>query len=81
MKRLPISNEALARLCQAHYIRRFALFGSQLADMFRPDGDIDLLVKFGPSTYLSCAVSRRWRGRNSAPCSAGAMWTRALRES
>jgi hypothetical protein len=48
MKRLPISNEALARFCEKHHVRRLALFGSQLADMARPDSDIDLLVEFEP---------------------------------
>jgi len=37
MKRLPISDEARARFCQKQYIRRLALFGSQLADVVRPD--------------------------------------------
>lgn len=36
----------LARFCQAHHIRRLALFGSRLRRTQRPDSDIDLLVAF-----------------------------------
>lgn len=48
MKRLPVSEEALARFSEKHHVRRLALFGSQLADMAGPDSDIDLLVEFEP---------------------------------
>jgi len=48
MKHLPISDEALARFCEKHHVRRLALFGSQLANMARADSDIDLLVEFEP---------------------------------
>ena len=43
-----IPYEAIAQLCQAHSIRRLALFGSVLRDDFRPDSDIDILVEFYP---------------------------------
>ncbi len=48
MKRLPISDEALARFCEKHHVRRLALFGSQLVDKAGPTSDIDLLVEFEP---------------------------------
>ena len=48
MKRLPIADEALARFCQRHRIRRLALFGSVLKGTARPDSDVDLLVEFVP---------------------------------
>ena len=48
MKRLPVSDEDLARFCQRHHIRRLALFGSVLKGTARPDSDIDLLVEFEP---------------------------------
>ena len=38
--------EIIERFCKANEIVRFALFGSVLRDDFRPDSDIDVLVKF-----------------------------------
>lgn len=43
---LNIDESTLARFCQAHPIRRLALFGSRLKGTARPDSDIDLLVAF-----------------------------------
>ena len=49
MKRLlNLDEEALARFCEAHHIRRLSLFGSQLKGTARPDSDVDLLVEFEP---------------------------------
>jgi predicted nucleotidyltransferase len=48
MSRLPLDQEALARLCRRHGIRRLSLFGSVLKGADRPDSDIDLLVEFEP---------------------------------
>ena len=49
MKRLlNLDEEALARFCEAHHIRRLSLFGSQLKGTARPDSDVDLLVEFLP---------------------------------
>jgi predicted nucleotidyltransferase len=45
-RRLPLDEATLARFCERHYIRRLALFGSQLKGTARPDSDIDLLVEF-----------------------------------
>jgi len=42
---LNLDEAALARFCEAHRIRRLALFGSQLKGAARPDSDIDLLVE------------------------------------
>ena len=45
MKRLlNLDEEALARFCEAHHIRRLSLFGSQLEGTARPDSDVVLLV-------------------------------------
>ncbi len=71
MKRLPITDEDLARFCQRHRIRRLALFGSVLKGTDRPDSDIDLLVEFEPEarpTLLDLAameeeLSRHFGGR------------------
>jgi predicted nucleotidyltransferase len=48
MPTLPISEEQLARFCQAQHIRRLSLFGSTLAGTAQPGSDIDLLVEFEP---------------------------------
>ena len=48
MSRLPLDQDALARLCRRHGIRRLSLFGSVLKGTSRPDSDIDLLVEFSP---------------------------------
>jgi uncharacterized protein len=47
MNRLPFDEEALARLCRRHRIRRLSLFGSVLNGSDGPDSDVDLLVEFG----------------------------------
>ena len=46
--RIPIPTETLAEFCRRHHIRKLSLFGSVLRDDFRPDSDIDVLVKFEP---------------------------------
>ena len=46
--RLKLDESTLARFCEAHRIRRLALFGSQHKGTARPDSDIDLLVEFEP---------------------------------
>ena len=48
MRQLPITvhREELAKFCQRHHIRRFALFGSVLREDFRSDSDVDVLVEF-----------------------------------
>lgn len=45
---LNLDEATVARFCQAHHIRKLALFGSQLKGTARPDSDIDLLVEFVP---------------------------------
>jgi predicted nucleotidyltransferase len=44
--RLNLDETTLVHFCEQHYIRRLALFGSQLKGTARPDSDIDLLVEF-----------------------------------
>ena len=48
MSRLPLDQDALARLCRRRGISRLALFGSVLKGTDRPDSDVDLLVEFEP---------------------------------
>ena len=45
---LSIPKTDLAAFCQAHGIRRLAIFGSALRADFGPDSDIDLLIEFAP---------------------------------
>ena len=47
--RIPITNEQLTYFCQRWDIIELALFGSVLRDDFRPDSDIDVLVRLTPS--------------------------------
>ncbi len=50
--RLP-SRRSLIRLKQAYGIRALALFGSAVRSDFRPDSDVDILVRFRPRTNPS----------------------------
>ena len=55
---IEISRAEVARFCEAHHIRRLALFGSILTGRFRSDSDVDVLVEFDPAaspTYLDMA--------------------------
>ena len=45
---LLIDDQALAAFCERYHIRRLAFFGSVLGSDFRPDSDVDILVKFEP---------------------------------
>ncbi len=45
-KRLKISPESLAKLCQENKIKELAVFGSILRDDFYENSDIDLLVSY-----------------------------------
>ncbi len=40
----------LADFCQAHGIRRLAIFGSALREDFGPESDVDVLVEFTPGS-------------------------------
>ncbi len=42
------AKDQLTQFCQQHGINKLAVFGSALRSDFRPDSDIDLLVKFQP---------------------------------
>ena len=45
---LSIPHTELAAFCQAHGIRRLAIFGSALRADFGPESDVDVLVEFAP---------------------------------
>lgn len=46
MSRVKGDQQAVARFCQKHHIRKMSLFGSVLRPDFGPDSDIDVLVEF-----------------------------------
>jgi hypothetical protein len=46
--RIDIPREAIEAFCEKWQIVELAFFGSVLRDDFRPDSDIDVLVKFSP---------------------------------
>ena len=50
---LDLDEATIERFCEAHGIRRLALFGSHLKGSARPDIDIDLLVDFDPTSTPS----------------------------
>lgn len=47
---LSIPQDQIATFCRKWQITELALFGSVLRSDFRPDSDIDILVRFGPDT-------------------------------
>ena len=51
--RLGISDAQLEDFCQRWKITELSLFGSALRDDFRPESDIDLLVRYGPAPNRS----------------------------
>jgi uncharacterized protein len=51
--RIPIDQHRVAEFCRKWHIREFALFGSVLRDDFRPDSDVDVLVRLQPDHGLS----------------------------
>lgn len=48
VKNIEISETKIANFCYRWRITELALFGSALREDFRPDSDIDVLVKFTP---------------------------------
>jgi len=51
--RIEIPREDLAEFCRRWSIIELALFGSVLRDDFRPDSDVDVLVRFAPDARHS----------------------------
>ena len=50
---IPIPTERLAVFCSRWKIAELRVFGSALRDDFRPDSDLDLLVRFAPDADWS----------------------------
>lgn len=51
--RIPMDREKVAAFCGKWRITEIALFGSVLREDFRPDSDVDVLVKFAPDAEWS----------------------------
>jgi len=47
---IQVSELEIAEFCQRWQVQELSLFGSILSDDFRPDSDVDVLVKFKPET-------------------------------
>ncbi len=52
-KEIPIPRERLDEFCPRWKIAELRVFGSALRDDFRPDSDLDLLVRFAPDADWS----------------------------
>lgn len=50
---LALSAETLASFCRRWRVAELALFGSVLRQDFRPDSDVDVLVRFAPEADWS----------------------------
>lgn len=44
--KVPLPREEFAAVCRKHNVRELAVFGSALRGDFRPDSDVDFLVRF-----------------------------------
>jgi uncharacterized protein len=53
MIQLPIPRKEIAAICKRWQVVEFSLFGSVLRDDFRPDSDVDVLVKFSERAQIS----------------------------
>ena len=51
--RLGITDNELVEFCQRWQITELSLFGSVLRDDFRPDSDVDLLVRYEAGAHWS----------------------------
>ena len=50
---IPVPTERLSEFCRRWKIAELRVFGSALREDFRPDSDLDLLVRFGPDSDWS----------------------------
>ncbi len=50
---LALPTDALEAFCRRWKITELSLFGSVLGDDFRPDSDVDVLVRFAPESRWS----------------------------
>ena len=59
--RIKIPERKLKSFCKRYQVQRLALFGSVLRDDFQPDSDIDVLVVFDPSAFITFMTLGRMR--------------------
>ncbi|MBU0638289.1 MAG: nucleotidyltransferase family protein [Planctomycetes bacterium] len=45
---IAIDKQKIAEFCRKWRITKFSLFGSVLREDFRPDSDVDVLIRFAP---------------------------------
>ncbi|MBK6764892.1 MAG: nucleotidyltransferase family protein [bacterium] len=50
--RIPLDMEKIETFCKKWQIVEFSLFGSVLTDDFRPDSDVDVMVKFAEGANI-----------------------------
>ena len=50
--RIPLDMEKIETFCKKWQIVEFSLFGSVLTNEFRPDSDVDVMVKFAPEARV-----------------------------
>jgi predicted nucleotidyltransferase len=50
---IAIDRNALEAFCRRHGIAKLSLFGSVLREDFRPESDVDVLVRFAPGNHRS----------------------------
>jgi hypothetical protein len=51
MVRIALDHQRIGEFCRKWKITEFALFGSVLRDDFRPDSDVDVLVRFAEDAH------------------------------
>jgi hypothetical protein len=51
--KLSVSRKKIADFCRRWNVVEFSLFGSVLREDFRPDSDVDVLVRFAPNARIS----------------------------
>ena len=61
--RIKIPERKLKGFCKRYQVQRLALFGSVLRDDFQPDSDIDVLVVFDPSAFITFMTLRQNQAR------------------
>jgi predicted nucleotidyltransferase len=44
--KIELPRAEFSALCRKHHVKELAVFGSALGEQFRPDSDVDFLVKF-----------------------------------
>lgn len=49
VQNLGIKEDRLAEFCRKHHICKLSFFGSVLRSDFRPESDVDVLVRFDPA--------------------------------